>query len=283
MIEKSVRTLTALATILVALLCCVAPLSAQTPTLPNETPDKFEPTNAGFDYTRRDVMIPMRDGVRLHTVILVPKGAKGAPILLTRTPYDAKSLTTHAESSHLASNLQGYDNATDVIVEGGYIRVVQDIRGKYGSEGEYVMNRPLHGTQNPTMVDHATDTYDTIDWLVKNIPESNGRVGILGISYDGFLPLMALVNPHPALKVSVPMNPMVDGWRGDDWFHNGAFRQQNMSYIYDQEATRANDIKWWTSNFDSNRSASGANFWSIRPTTPSGAIRRWTRFSPRSR
>src|SRR5258708_6574538 len=84
------------------------------------------------------------------------------------------------------------------------------------------------GPMNPTNVDHATDTYDTIDWLVKNIPESNGKVGILGISYDGFLPLIALVNPHPALKVSVPMNPMVDGWMGDDWFHNGAFRQQNL-------------------------------------------------------
>ncbi|MEO8036502.1 MAG: CocE/NonD family hydrolase, partial [Acidobacteriota bacterium] len=112
------------------------------------------------------------------------------------------------------------------------------------------MNRPLHGPQNPTPVDHATDTYDTIDWLVKNIPESNGKVGILGISYDGFLPLMALVNPHPALKVSVPMNPMVDGWMGDDWFHNGAFREQGMSYIYEQEATRKSDAKWWTSHFD---------------------------------
>ena len=89
-------------------------------------------------------------------------------------------------------------------MEGGYIRVVQDVRGKYGSEGDYVMNRPLHGPLNPTPVDHATDTYDTIDWLVKNVPECNGKVGILGISYDGFLPLMALVNPHPALKVSVP-------------------------------------------------------------------------------
>ena len=137
-----------------------------------------------------------------------------------------------------------------MIVEGGYIRVVQDVRGKYGSEGDYVMNRPLHGPQNPTAVDHSTDTYDTIDWLVKNIPETNGKVGILGISYDGFLPLMALVNPHPALKVSVPMNPMVDGWMGDDWFHNGAFRQQNLPYIYEQEATRDNSAKWWTSNFD---------------------------------
>lgn len=251
---KNVRMLTTVAAVLVALFLFIKPLMAQapqpSPTLPSETPATFQPTNEGFDYVRRDVMIPMRDGVKLHTVILVPKGAKGAPILLTRTPYNATALTTHSVSSHLGPILSGYDNATDVIVEGGYIRVVQDIRGKYGSEGDYVMNRPLRGPLNPTTVDHATDTYDTIDWLVKNIPESNGKVGILGISYDGFLPLMALINPHPALKVSVPMNPMVDGWRGDDWFHNGAFRQQGMSYIYDQEATRANDVKWWTSHFD---------------------------------
>ena len=233
---------------LVFLLCLSVLSVAQT--LPNETPSNFNQTNYGFNYTRREVMIPMRDGVKLHTVILIPKGAHNAPILLTRTPYNASALTRNMNSSDLGSALYGYDNATDVIVEGGYIRVIQDIRGKYGSEGEYVMNRPLHGPQNPTNVDHATDTYDTIDWLVKNISESNGRVGILGISYDGFLPLMALINPHPALKVSVPMNPMVDGWRGDDWFHWGAFRQQGMSYIYDQEATRGNDILWWTSHAD---------------------------------
>ncbi|HKD15466.1 MAG TPA: CocE/NonD family hydrolase [Candidatus Angelobacter sp.] len=213
-------------------------------------PQDLHPVMDSWDYTRREEMIPMRDGVRLHTIILVPKGAKNAPILLTRTPYNASDLTSHLQSSHLGPSLYGYDNATDVIVEGGYIRVVQDVRGKYGSEGDYVMNRPLHGPQNPTPVDHATDTYDTIDWLVKNIPESNGKVGILGISYDGFLPLMALVNPHPALKVSVPMNPMVDGWMGDDWFHNGAFREQNMPYIYEQDGTRKNEAKWWTSNFD---------------------------------
>jgi len=137
-----------------------------------------------------------------------------------------------------------------VVVEGGYIRVAQDVRGKYGSEGDYVMNRPLRGPQNLTPVDHATDTYDTIEWLVHNIPESNGKVGILGISYDGFLTLMALVDPHPALKVAVPMNPMVDGWRGDDWFHNGAFRQQMVVYVHDQEATRASEVKWWSSHFD---------------------------------
>jgi putative CocE/NonD family hydrolase len=220
------------------------------PALPSETPARIEPVTGSFDYAKREVMIPMRDGVKLHTVIIVPKGAKGAPILLTRTPYDAGGLTSHVQSSHLAPILQGYDNATDVIVEGGYIRAVQDVRGKYGSEGDYVMNRPLHGPQNPTPVDHATDTYDTIDWLVKNVPETNGKVGILGISYDGFLPLMALVNPHPALKVAVPMNPMVDGWMGDDWFHNGAFREQGMPYIYAQEATRKSEVKWWKSYFD---------------------------------
>ena len=159
-------------------------------------------------------------------------------------------MVSHAASSHLGPILEGYDNATDVIVEDGYIRVIQDVRGKYGSEGDYVMTRPLHGPLNPTPVDHSTDTYDTIEWLVKNIPESNGKVGILGISYDGFLPLMALVNPHPALKVAVPMNPMVDGWKGDDWFHNGAFREQNMPYIYEQEGTRSNDVSWWTSTYD---------------------------------
>ena len=89
----------------------------------------------------------------------------------------------------------------------------------------------------------STDAYDTIDWLVKNVPESNGRVGIIGISYDGYEPLVALVNPHPALKVSVPMNPMVDGWRGDDWFHNGAYRQTGTDYIFEQEATRDNSAK----------------------------------------
>ena len=220
------------------------------PGLASETPASFAPVTTSFDYVRREVMIPMRDGVRLHTVVLVPRGATRAPILLTRTPYKANALTSHANSSHLGPALDGYDNAVDVIVDGAYIRVVQDVRGKYGSEGDYVMNRPLRGPLNPTTVDHATDTYDTIDWLVKNVPETNGKVGILGISYDGFLPLMALVNPHPALKVSVPMNPMVDGWRGDDWFHNGAFRQQNLPYIYGQEAARDSSAQWWSSFYD---------------------------------
>jgi putative CocE/NonD family hydrolase len=253
--SKCLRTIT-LPAVLFASILLAGSAAAQTPppsnseTLPSETPAHLEPVTDSFDYTRREVMIPMRDGTKLHTVILIPKGAKNAPILLTRTPYNATDLTTHSFSSHLGPSLNGYDNALEVILEGGYIRVVQDIRGKYGSEGDYVMNRPLHGPLNPTTVDHATDTYDTIDWLVKNIPESNGKVGILGISYDGFLPLMALINPHPALKVSVPMNPMVDGWMGDDWFHNGAFREENMPYIYEQEGTRKNEQHWWVSNFD---------------------------------
>ena len=236
----------------VALLSTLGAAQQPAPVLPGETPKRLTRPTDEYDYARRDVMIPMRDGVKLHTVILVPKLARRAPMLLTRTPYDATALTSHAPSAHLASILEGYDNAVEVIVEGGYIRVVQDVRGKHGSEGDYVMNRPLRGPLNPTSVDHATDTYDTIDWLVKNVPESNGKVGILGISYDGFLPLMALFGPHPALKVSVPMNPMVDGWMGDDWFHNGAFRQQMMPYIYEQEGTRGNDAdaRWFTRSYD---------------------------------
>jgi putative CocE/NonD family hydrolase len=246
-------------TALLLTLASPAFLAAQTPQYPNypsETPAEFHQPPNLLDYDRRDVMIPMRDGAHLHTVILLPRplvdahSNTHAPILLTRTPYDATALTSHAASTHLGPILQGYDNATDVIVEDGYIRVIQDIRGKYGSEGDYVMNRPLHGPQNPTPVDESTDTYDTIDWLIKNIPESNGKVGILGISYDGFLPLMALFHPHPALKVAVPMNPMVDGWMGDDWFHNGAFREQNMPYILEQTGSRANTVKWFTTSHD---------------------------------
>ena len=220
------------------------------PNYPSETPQAFQQPTVGMDYERRDVMIPMRDGVKLHTVILVPKGARHAGILMTRTPYNAIALTTNTPSVHLGVSLWGYDNAVEPIINGGYIRVVQDIRGKYGSEGDYVMNRPFRGPLNPTPVDESTDTYDTIDWLVKHVPETNGKVGILGISYDGFLSLTPLVHPHPALKCVVPMNPMVDGWMGDDWFHNGAFREQNMPYIYEQTATRSNEVRWLSSNFD---------------------------------
>ncbi|MGC2163430.1 MAG: CocE/NonD family hydrolase [Silvibacterium sp.] len=250
---KNTRRITSLAATLLTLTFTAA-AHAQTipqyPDYPSETPVHFNAPTQGMDYTRRDVMIPMRDGVKLHTVILIPKGASHAGIVLTRTTYNADVLSQNTPSMHLGAALWGYDNAVEPIIEGGYIRVIQDIRGKYGSEGDYVMNRPIHGPLNPTPVDESTDTYDTIDWLVKNVPETNGKVGVIGISYNGFLSLMPMIHPHPALKCVIPMNPMVDGWRGDDWFHNGAFREQNMPYIYEQTATRDNSAHWLSSNFD---------------------------------
>lgn len=224
--------------------------SAIHPDYPGETPADFVPATNDHDYEWREVMIPMRDGVKLHTIILVPRGARQAGILLTRTPYDAVAKVAYTPSGHLGPMLQGFDNAVDVIVEDGYIRVMQDVRGKYGSEGDYFMAGPVRGPLNPTSVDDATDTCDTIEWLVNNVPESNGKVGTLGISYNGFEPLMALVDPHPALKVAVPMNPMVDGWMGDDWFRYGAFRQMMMAYIYEQTASRDNRFRWWTNYHD---------------------------------
>jgi len=224
--------------------------AAAADTLPSETPTTFVPRVDTFDYIKREVMIPMRDGVKLKTIIIIPRGAHRAPILLTRTPYGALDRMVKNNSSHLSALIDSSDVADDAVVNGGYIRATQDVRGKHGSEGDYVMTRPLRGPLNPTDVDHSTDTYDTIDWLVKNVPESNGKVGILGISYDGFTSLMALVNPHPALRAAVPINAMVDGWRGDDWFHNGAFRLDSLTYFEGQEASRESDIPWWTSHYD---------------------------------
>jgi len=233
-----------------AALCALLPIPAQAQTY-DERPAKLVPSTEGFNYERRVVEIPMRDGVRLHTVILLPKGAQDAGIVMTRTPYNADGMTGKGgNNADLASSITGYDNATDVIVDGGYIRVVQDVRGKYGSQGIYMMNPPLHDTAlNPTHTDDSTDTYDTIDWLVKHLPESNRKVGIMGISYDGFLSLMPLIDPHPALVVAVPENPMVDGWRGDDWFHNGAFRL-GIDYIWEQIATRDNASPFARTTYD---------------------------------
>ena len=208
---------------------------AQTAPLTPDIPAKFTAPTDSLDYVKREVMIPMRDGVKLHTVIVIPKGAKHAPILLTRTPYDASGRAMRLESPRMINELPQGD---EVFVKGGYIRVFQDVRGKYGSEGEYVMTRPLRGPLNSSEVDHSTDAYDTIDWLVKNTPESNGRVGMLGSSYEGFTVVMALIHPHPALKVAAPESPMVDGWMGDDWFHYGAYRQTNFDYIRGQTAQK---------------------------------------------
>ncbi len=201
----------------------------------SDIPKNFVAPTASYDYVKRDVMIPMRDGVKLHTVIVIPKGASNAPILLTRTPYNATKRTARNNSPHMLSTLPEGD---EVFVRDGYIRVFQDVRGKYGSEGDYIMTKPVRGPLNKTGTDHVTDAYDTIDWLVKNTPESNGRVGMLGSSYEGFTVVMALLGPHPALKVAAPESPMVDGWMGDDWFHYGAFRQPNFDYTSAQTTKR---------------------------------------------
>jgi uncharacterized protein len=234
-----------------ALAALLLPLAyAQTPpaTSPGDIPATFTPKTDTFDHSKREAMIPMRDGVKLKTFLMVPKGASGAPMLLLRTPYNASRVVARASSPRMADVVpQLFDSA----VAAGYIVVVQDVRGKHGSEGDYVMTRPLHGPLNATEVDHATDAYDTIEWLVKNVPEGNGRVGTIGGSYDAYTTMMSTVHPHPALKAAVPFAPMVDGWMGDDWFHNGAFRQDaTLGYIYGQESARGRGESWWSSNRD---------------------------------
>ncbi|MET3760243.1 CocE/NonD family hydrolase [Sphingomonas sp. UYEF23] len=198
-----------------------------------DIPAKFSPPEAQNDYVKREVMIPMRDGTKLYTVIVYAKGLTNAPIVLTRTPYNAKGRAHRTDS---ASELSTLPLADEMFVKGGYIRVYQDIRGKYGSEGDYVVTRPVIGPLNQTKVDHTTDAYDTIDWLVNkaNLPESNGRVGMIGSSYEGFTVVMALLHPHPALRVAAPQSPMIDGWMGDDWFHYGAFRLPNIGWLGSQ-------------------------------------------------
>jgi len=200
----------------------------------SDIPAKWNEPHPGYDYEKRDVMIPMRDGVKLHTVILVPRGASGLPMLLERTPYDANFFTTDKPKMRDAVWSAQREWADD-----GYILVDQDIRGKYGSEGDYIMTRPPIGPLNPTKTDDTTDAWDTIDWLVKNVAESNGRVGMIGSSYDGWTVTMALLGPHPALKVAAPESPMIDGWMGDDWFHYGAFRQVNLDYFTGQSSRKA--------------------------------------------
>jgi putative CocE/NonD family hydrolase len=188
----------------------------------------YHPSTADYDYIQREVMIPMRDGVKLHTVMIIPKGAHNAPMILTRTPYNASGRVHRTDSPRMIDILPEGD---ELFVRDGYIRIFQDIRGKYGSEGTYVMTLPVVGPLNNSGVDEVTDAYDTIDWLSKNVPESNGKVGMLGSSYEGYTVVMALLHPHPALKVAAPESPMVDGWMGDDWFHYGAYRLTNFDYF----------------------------------------------------
>ena len=213
------------------LILAAAPLLAQAPApidpMMNDKVPSYDWVRPQADYVRREVMMPMRDGTKLYTVIVFRKGTKDAPILLSRTPYDANGATSRNRSQKIEEILPVMDAP---FVNDGYIRVYQDVRGLHKSEGDYVMVRPLSGPLNQTGIDNSTDAYDTIDWLTKNVPEANGKVGIIGSSYLGFTSLMALINPHPALKAAVPQSPMVDGWMGDDWFHNGAFRTFGFDY-----------------------------------------------------
>jgi len=203
------------------------------------TPDvvaKYDPVLPEADYIKRTAMVPMRDGTKLYTVIVMKKGTTNGPILLSRTPYDAKSSMNRSPSQSVVDILPIMYKE---FVNDGYIIVQQDIRGLHNSEGQFVMNRPIVGPLNHTGIDESTDTYDAIDWLVKNVPESNGKVGTIGSSYLGFLTLASEINPHPALKAAVPQSPMVDGWMGDDWFHNGAFRTGSLDFAESQSTAKA--------------------------------------------
>lgn len=228
-----------IATVAAAVLLPLGLPAAQDTVLTPMTPDiapAYDAVLPAAEFVRRDVLVPMRDGVKLFTVIIMKKGARKAPILLSRTPYNANGAVTRTKSLRLTDVLPVMDAE---FVEDGSIRVYQDLRGLHRSEGQFVMNRPLAGPLNPTGIDESTDAYDTIDWLVKNVPEGNGRVGVIGSSYLGFTTLMAEINPHPALKAAAPQSPMVDGWMGDDWFHNGAFRMNSFDFALRQSTGKA--------------------------------------------
>ena len=196
-------------------------------------------------YIRTEAMIPARDGVKLHVVILRPEGSEKSgeplPVLMSRTPYGA------------GGSADMVNGSKPELAASGYIFVYADIRGRYGSEGQFVMNRPVvhkYGDHaDPKLVDESTDTYDTVEWLVKNLPNNNGRVGVLGVSYPGFLAMMAGVDHHPAVKAISPQAPMTDVWMGDDFFHNGAFRE-TYGFDYVQQLERAKDDQRVSMNDD---------------------------------
>jgi len=176
-----------------------------------------------FDKT--EVMIPVRDGVKLHTEIYAPKNSREPlPILFDRTPYGISG-----GENGFSPILNRYAD----LIPDGYIFVFQDIRGRYGSQGKFVMLHPLHDPSDPKGIDESTDTYDTIEWLVKNVPHNNGRVGMDGTSYPGFLVTMGMIHPHPALRAVSEQACMGDVFLGDDFFHNGAFR---LSYGFEYSA-----------------------------------------------
>ncbi|MHC9086951.1 CocE/NonD family hydrolase [Luteimonas sp. RIT-PG2_3] len=191
------------------------------------------------DFVLIEEMVPMRDGERLRTFIVAPKQiTRSLPILLQRTPYRAASKLKTLHQPKLQSLL-----GTSLAELEGYIFVFQDIRGRHGSSGDFVLQRPVRGAFNTSATDETTDAWDTIDWLVKHVDHNNGRVGIYGTSYDGWTSLMALIDPHPALKVAVPVNPAVDFWMGDDWFHNGAFRP---AYAFEYVHALETDLSAWS-------------------------------------
>ena len=209
-----------------------------------DIPRTFETRTAEFNYTRQESMVPMRDGVKLFTMIMIPEGATGKmPIVLTRTPYNAKSRAAGTPSPDIAMVLPAAD---EDLVRDGYIRVYQDVRGRFGSKGKYTMTMPVRGPFNEGGVDQVTDAWDTVEWLVENVEGNNGRVGITGTSYDGLLTLMALIDPHPALKAAVPVNSMVDSWLGDDFYRHGAFRTVMFQYVYRQTSTKdaSHSVPW---------------------------------------
>jgi len=180
-------------------------------------------------YDSSVVQVPMRDGVTLNTVLYRPKDAAGPlPFLMVRTPYGV---------AHQRWSLGG---AYAAHARGGYVFVFQDIRGRYGSKGSFMMNRPVCDPPRSGCIDETTDTYDTVDWLVKNVPGNNARVGVLGVSYPGWLAGIAGVHPHPAVKAISPQAPMTDTWMGDDFFHQGAFRL-SYGFEYASEMELATD------------------------------------------
>ncbi|HEY2783538.1 MAG TPA: CocE/NonD family hydrolase, partial [Fimbriiglobus sp.] len=172
-------------------------------------------------YTRTEAMVPMRDGVKLYTLVFVPtKATAPLPILLTRTPYGIRG------SEGNMSSFGSYRELAD----DGYVFAFQDIRGRMNSEGTFVMCRPARDPKDPKAVDEASDTNDTIDWMLKTVPNNNGRVGILGVSYPGWLAACAALDPHPALKAASPQASPADMFLGDDFHHHGAFR---LSYGFE--------------------------------------------------
>jgi len=232
MIKFALRLTAALPLLTIAAAPAPKPVTPMTPDV-NASYNQVLPQ---ADFIRREAMVPMRDGTKLYTVIFMKKGTTNGPILLSRTPYDAKGSTARTASESVVDVLPIMYKE---FVNDGYIIVQQDIRGLHHSQGTFVMNRPIVGPLNNTKIDESTDAYDTIDWLVKNVPESNGRVGTIGSSYLGFLTLASEINPHPALKAAVPQSPMVDGWMGDDWFHNGAYRTGGFDFGLAQSTGKA--------------------------------------------